>query len=146
MAKAVKSVVKGAVNVVKGVVKAVGSIVSGVVKAVGKVVSTVVNFVASPFLGALGVPDASSKTSEEQRQQGVLIQTQGSYVNLPVIYGYRKIAGTVVYAETGAEENKYLWVAYALAEGPVEGLREVFIDDVQMPADTAGKLNAGQIF
>ena len=145
MAKAVKSVVKGVTNVVKGVVKAVGSVVSGVVKAVGKVVSTVVNFVASPFLGALGVPDVSTKTSEEQRQQGVLVQAQGSYSDIPVVYGYRKIAGTVVYAETGSEDNKYLWVAYALAEGPVEGLREVFIDDVQMPADLAGRLNAGQI-
>ena len=145
MAKAVKSVVKGVVNVVKGVVKAIGSVVTGVVKAVGKVVTSVVNFVASPFMNALGIPDATTKTTEETRQQGVLVQTQGSYVDLPVVYGYRKIAGTVVYAETGAEENKYLWVAYALCEGTVEGLRELTIDDVQMPADTAGKLNAGQI-
>ena len=144
MSKQIKKLGNSVTKVVKGVVKAVGSIVTGVVKAVGKVVTSVISFVASPF-GSLGIPDASSKTSEEQRQQGVLIQTQGSYTNLPVVYGYRKIAGTVVYVETGSEDNKYLWVAYALCEGTIEGLREVFIDDVQMPADTAGKLNAGQI-
>jgi hypothetical protein len=145
MAKQVKKAVSGVVNVVKSVVKAVGSVVSGVVKAVGKVVSAVVNFVASPFMGMFGVPDAPTDSAESQRQQGVLIQQQGSNVNIPVIYGFRKVAGTVVFAETGSTNNQYLWVAYVMAEGLVEGLRELYIDDNLLPADTAGRLNAGQI-
>ena len=145
MAKQVKKAVSGVVNVVKSVVKAVGSIVSGVVKAVGKVVSAVVNFVASPFMGLFGTPDAPSDQAEAARQQGVLIQQEGSNVNIPVVYGYRKIAGTVVFAETGSTNNQYLWVAYVMAEGLVEGIREIYIDDNVLPADTAGRLNAGQI-
>jgi len=143
MAKAVKSVVSGVVKVVKSVVKAIGSVVTGVVKAVGNVVSAVVNFVVSPFMGVFGSPDAPGDAAEAQRQQGVLLQQEGSNVNVPVVYGHRKVGGTVVFAETGSVNNKYLYVAYVFSEGPVEGVKEVWIDDIQLPADTGGRINAG---
>jgi Putative phage tail protein len=132
-------------NAVSGVVKAVVNVVSSVVKAVVNVVSSVINFIAQPFMGLLGgMGDMPNAASEAERQQGVLIQRAGSVVNIPVIYGYRKVGGTVTFAETGSTDNKYLWVAYVFSEGPVEGLREVFIDDFQMPADIVGLLNSGQ--
>lgn len=145
MAKQVKKAVKSVVNVVKKVVKAVGSVVTGVVKAVGKVVAAVVNFVASPFMGMFGVPSAPGETAEQARQQGVLLQQEGSNVAIPVIYGLRRVGGTVTFAETGSTNNQYLWVAYVFSEGVVEGLREIYIDDNSLPPDTAGRLNAGQI-
>lgn len=133
------------VKAVKSVVKAVVGVVTGVVKAIGSVVSAVINFVASPFMGLFGVPDVPSDTGESQRQQGILVQQQGSNVDIPVVYGYRKLAGAVVYAETGSTNNQYLWVAYVFAEGLVEGLREVFIDDNQLPNTIVANLNAGQV-
>ena len=145
MAKKVKKAFKSVTNVVKSVVKAVGSVVTGVVKAVGKVVSAVVNFVASPFMGMFGIPSAPNDSAEAQRQQGVLLQQEGSNIDIPVIYGLRKVGGAVVFAETGSTNNQYLWVAYVMSEGVVEGLRELYIDDNALPADTAGRLNAGQI-
>jgi hypothetical protein len=141
MSKVFKAVGKAVTSVVKGVVKAVTS----VVKAVVNVVSSVINFVAQPFMGMLGgMPDVPNAASEVERQQGVLIQTQGSNINVPVVYGYRKIAGTVVFAETGSSNNKYLYVAYVFSEGVVEGLREVFLDDWQLPGALTANLNAGQ--
>ena len=137
-------VFKAVGNAISGVVKAVGNIVSGVVKAIGKVVTAVVNFVASPFMSLFGVPDAPGASQEAERQQGVLVQRQGSNVNLPLIYGYRRAAGIVVYAETGADNNKYLWVAYAMCEGVVEGLHQLFIDDNQLPSSIVCRLNAGE--
>jgi hypothetical protein len=131
------------VKAVKGVVKAVGNIVKGVIKAVGNIVSAVVDFVLSPFMGIFGVPDMPSDAAEAERQQGVLVQRQGSNVNIPVVYGFRKIGGIVTFAETGEENNKYLWVAYTLCEGPVEGLYELFIDDHQLDSDVVRNLNAG---
>jgi len=133
------------VKAVKSVVKAVVGVVTGVVKAIGSVVSAVINFVASPFMGLFGVPDMPSDTSESSRQQGILVQQQGSNVDIPVVYGYRKLAGAVVYVETGSTNNQYLWVAYVFAEGLVEGLREVFIDDNQLPNTIVADLNAGKI-
>jgi hypothetical protein len=140
--KAVKSVGKAVTSVVKGVVKAVTS----VVKAVVNVAASVINFIAQPFMGLFGgKPDIPDAGAEAQRQQGVLIQTQGSNINIPVIYGYRKVGGAVVFAETGSTNNRYLYVAYVFAEGLVEGLREVFIDDWQLPVNLTADLNAGQV-
>lgn len=129
----------GVVRAIKKVVKAVAKVVSGVVKAIGKVVSAVINFVASPFMSLFGVPDGAQ--AEADRQEGVLVQTEGSNINVPVVYGYRKVGGTVTYAETGSNDNKYLWVAYVFAEGKVEGLHEVFIDDYQLPGSVVSQMN-----
>lgn len=140
MSKAVKAVGKAVSGVVKGVVKAVGS----VVKAVVNVVADVINFVAQPFMGLLGgAPDMPSAGDEAAKQQGVLLQRQGSNVHIPVVYGYRKVGGIVTFAETGSTNNRYLWVAYVFSEGPVEGLREVFIDDNQLENSYVAQLNAG---
>jgi hypothetical protein len=149
MSKVVKAVGKAVSSTVKAVGKVVTSVVKAavrVVKAVIDVVASVVAFVAQPFMGMLGgAPDVPDAGKEAERQQGVLVQTQGSNIHVPVIYGYRKVGGTVVFAETGSTNNKYLYVAYVFSEGPLEGLREVFIDDWQLPVEPTGSLNAGQV-
>lgn len=142
---AFSGVAKAVTNVVGGVVKAVGSIVSGVVKAVGNVLSAVVNFVASPFMGLFGMPDTPSNNTEAERITGVLVQRQGTNVNIPVVYGFRKVAGTVVFAETGSDNNKYLWVAYVLSEGPCEGVHQVWINDILIPNANVIQLNNQQL-
>lgn len=141
MSGVVKAIKKGVKSIVKGVTK----IVKGVVKAVVGVVKSVVNFIAQPFLGLLGgMPSMPDAATEADRQQGVTVTTQGSNVNLPVVYGYRQVGGTITFAETGSDNNRYLWVAYALSEGPVEGLREIYIDDNQLPANVIPLLNNGR--
>ncbi len=120
-------VFKAVGDFVGGAVKAVVKAVSSVVKAVVNVVSSVINFVAQPFMGLLGgMPDMPNAAAEADRQQGVLIQRTGSNVNIPVIYGYRKVGGIVTFAETGSTNNRYLYVAYVFSEGIVEGLRRVY--------------------
>ena len=106
----------------------------------GKVISSVMNFATQALLGVFGmkIPEIPS-TPDTIR--GVLVQTTGSDVHVPVVYGYRKVAGTVVYAETGSKDNKYLYVAYVFSEGVVEGLHEIFIDDYQLPATIIPDLN-----
>jgi hypothetical protein len=131
-------------NAVSGVVKAVGSIVKGVVSAVGSVVSGVLNFVMSPFLGLFGLPSMPDINQQNQTIQGVTLQRQGTDQQIPVIYGFRKVGGVVTFAETGSDSNKYLWVAYVLSEGPVEGLREIWINDIPVGAGNIPNLNAGQ--
>jgi len=139
-------IVRAVTNVVSSVVKAVVNVVSSVVKAVINVVADVINFVASPFMGLLGgignVPDAGAETA---RQDGVLIQKTGSREWIPIVYGYRKTAGKVIFAETGSTNNQYLWVAYVFSEGPVEGINEVWLDDTQLSATVVQQLNAGAI-
>ena len=119
---------KGAVN-----------IVTGVFKAVGKVVNAVLDFVLQPFLGNMDTPNVN----ESARQQGVLVQQEGSNVNIPVVYGFRKVGGIVTFAETGSTDNKYLYVAYVFSEGLVEGLYEIYIDDNLLPGIGVQELNSG---
>lgn len=134
-------VVKTIKKVVKGIVKAV----VGVVKAVVNVVSSVVSFITQPFMGLFGgMPGAPDAAGEADRQQGVLVTRNGSTINIPVVYGLRRVGGAITFAETGADDNKYLWVAYALAEGPIEGLFDLSIDDNQLAAKYIPLLNNGQ--
>ena len=126
-------------------ISSIGKAISGVVNAVVNAVSSIVNMIASPFMGLLGgMPDMPDSNAESQRQQGVLLQRSGSIESIPIIYGYRKVGGIVTFVETGSDNNQYLWVAYVMSEGCVEGLREVFIDDVQLDSKYIQQLNAGQ--
>lgn len=145
MSKVVKAVTGAVSSAVSGVVKAVGSIVGGVVKAVGSVVSAVVNFVASPFMGMFGMPDVPTNDSESNRITGVLVQKSGTNVSVPVVYGYRKVGGIITFAETGSDNNKYLWVAYVLSEGQCEGVREIWINDTQIPSSNIPGINNQQM-
>jgi len=138
-------VFKAVSNVVSGVVNAVGSIVSGVISAVGSVVSGVLNFVLSPFLGLFGMPSAPDIGNQSQTIQGVTVQKEGGDVAIPIVYGFRKVGGIVTFCETGSDNNKYLWVAYVLSEGPVEGLRELWINDIQIGASNIPNLNNGNL-
>jgi hypothetical protein len=140
MSKAVEAVG----NFVGGVVKGVVNAVVGVVKAVVGVVSSLVSMVVQPFMGLMGgMPDIGN-AQEADRQQGVLVQQNGGgAVAVPVVYGFRKLAGITTFAETGATNNKYLWVVYTFAEGPVNGLRELYLNDESLPATMIASLNAG---
>ena len=134
-------VVKTIKKVVKGIVKAV----VGVVKAVVNVISSVVSFITQPFMGLFGgMPDGLDAAGEADRQQGVLVTRNGSTVSIPVVYGLRRVGGTITFAETGANNNQYLWVAYGLSEGPIEGLFDLFIDDNQLASKYIPLLNNGQ--
>ena len=121
----------------------------GATKVGEKIVSAVVDVVTKPFLEMFGIGQVPTVNDEAQRQQGVLIQRIGGNSNVPVIYGFRAVAGNVVYAETGPESstpaNKYLWVAYVFCEGPVEGLRTLAIDDNELPERFIQDLNAGYV-
>jgi len=133
LVKAAKKVVKGVVNVVKGVVKAVVD-----------VVSSVVNFVTQPFMAQGPGTDPASEAS---RQLGVTVtKPAGGDTNIPIVYGMRQVGGNIIFYTTGSNDNKYLWVVYALSEGPIEGIYDISIDDEDITTSTLiSSLNAGAI-
>lgn len=115
----------------------------GATKVGEKAVNAVMDFVLQPFMPKL--PDMPDGAAAAEREQGVLLQRQGSTVSIPVVYGYRKLGGIVTYAETGSTSNKYLYVTYVFCEGAIEGLREVYIDDWLLPVSQVGQLNGGSL-
>jgi hypothetical protein len=116
----------------------------GATKVGDKIVNKVLEFVTKPFLGAFGVPNDGAGNA--QREEGVVITKQGGgTVNIPVVYGFRQVGGVITFATTGSDKNKYLWVAYVLSEGPVEGIHQLLIDDNDITTpEIIGALNRGE--
>ena len=116
----------------------------GMTKAGDKLVNKVMDFVLKPFLGAFGVPNDGGGNAA--REEGVVITKRGGGTEaIPVVYGFRQVGGVITFATTGADKNKYLWVAYVLSEGAVEGVHSVFIDDNDITSpEVIGALNRGE--
>jgi hypothetical protein len=117
----------------------------GMTKVGEKIVNKVMDFVTKPFLGALGgMPDAGAYDSN--REEGVVITKRGGGTEqIPIVYGFRQVGGIITFATTGSDRNRYLWVAYSLSEGPVEGIHSLFIDDNDVTqASLIGALNRGE--
>lgn len=128
------------------VIAQVAQVVAPIIKAITPTKASTVTYQQTPFLGSnVGATNPSvNPIAESARQQGVLLTTAGSIQDIPIVYGYRKVGGKITFAETGSVNNQYLWVAYVLSEGTVEGLREILIEDTYLPSNTAEKLNNGQ--
>lgn len=116
----------------------------GATKIGNNIINKVLDFVTKPFLGAFGAPDAGQYSAE--REEGVVITKRGGGTEqIPVVYGFRQVGGIITFATTGSDRNKYLWVAYVLSEGPVEGIHSLFIDDNDVTqTNLIGALNRGE--
>ena len=133
-----KSFFKKIGNIFGDIVSGIGNIISGIVSGVVKLVTNVVD----GFLGAFGfsfdLPEYDSPTAFQNENQGILLNTQSAVRGLPVIYGIRQAGGTRVYMGTGGDNNKYLYVILAVAEGEIDGYTKVFINDEEQTLLDAG--------
>jgi hypothetical protein len=62
-------------------------------------------------------------------ERGLLVNKQSNDANIPVIYGERLTGGTRVFMETSGTDNTYLYMAIVLAEGEVNDITEIRVDD-----------------
>jgi len=64
---------------------------------------------------------------------GVLINKESNIEPIPVIYGERRVGGVRVFVSTkdvsGGAKNEFLYIALAMAEGEVESITNIYIDD-----------------
>jgi len=65
---------------------------------------------------------------------GVLVNKESNIEPIPVIYGERRVGGVRVFVSTknapGGDPNEFLYIALAMAEGEVESIYDLYIDDV----------------
>ena len=115
------SVGKGISRGVKSITRSVGKFVSKVFKDIGSAISSI-------FSGWIPTPDAPS-----YEDAGVTVTKQGSNVNIPVVYGFRRVGGTVIFAETNGDNNKYLYVVYVLSEGACKRAYRLFVEGHEIP-------------
>lgn len=136
-------------DVLGGVGDFVGDIIGDVGDFIGDIVGGAINFIGNitnGFLGMLGMsfdmPEYETPSSFEVMQQGILVNKQSAVSGIPVVYGRRRVGGTRVFIDTVGDKNQYLLVCLALAEGEIEGIDKVYIDDyeVEFP-DRSGSNN-----
>jgi len=62
-------------------------------------------------------------------ERGLLVNKQSNDANIPVIYGERLIGGTRVFLETSGTDNQYLYSVIVMAEGEINDITEIRVDD-----------------
>lgn len=126
-----KSVKKAFKKVVKGVTK----VFKGVTKIIGKVFSAVGSFVSGLMGGMFDTPDMGSVDQATANNEGVLLNRTGTTYNIPVVYGQRRVGGTIAFMATDGSRNENLYMAVILSEGEIEAIDDVYIDGINTTTD-----------
>ena len=107
-------------------------IVSKAKKIVKKVVKTVVKVVQKAISWLIPIPDIPDFGSGDfdEFEKGILLNKQSNDASIPVIYGERLVGGTRVFLDSGGgTSNQYLYMAIVMAEGEINSIEEIRIDD-----------------
>ena len=93
-------------------------------------VSFIINLAVSWAIGEVAKDKQEQAIAEaEARHAGTLLNTRSNVANLPVIYGQRKVGGTIVFTATSGSDNTYLYIVLALCEGEVEEIGDIYLND-----------------
>lgn len=65
---------------------------------------------------------------EKSRDRDVKLAVEMSSKYLPVVYGVRKIPGIPVFADTPSNDPDTIYIVYAICEGEIEALYDIYID------------------
>jgi hypothetical protein len=115
--------------------------------AIGKAVAKFVPFL-SPILSIISIvstaitwlrkpddPEFNFDTTPENIAKGVLVNKTSANGQIPIIYGTRKVGGTIVFLETSGTDNQYLYMAFVLGEGEINDITKIFINDNEVTFD-----------
>ena len=125
-----------------------GSVFSAISKIVsspiGKIVAKAIPFL-SPILSTISIvstaltwlrkpdePEFNFDTTAENIAKGVLLNKTAANGQIPIIYGTRKVGGTLAFLETSGTDNQYLYMALILGEGEIDDITSIFINDNQV--------------
>lgn len=117
-------------------IKIIKKTIKKAIDLVGKVVGGLVSAITSPFGMNIDVPDYDIGEDQSQAIQGVLLNKDSAIANIPVVYGERQVGGIRVFVSTNGTDNKYLYVAFVMAEGQINAFNKLVIDDNEVPLDS----------
>ena len=128
-----------------------GSIIKRIIKPIAKIVpiffgNPLVKLGTTLFLSWIlrpKVPDIPDFGTNEfdDFEKGILFNKQSNDSNIPIIFGERLTGGTRVFMETSGTDNKYLYMAIVMAEGEINDIEEIRVDD--KPVTWASTLSNG---
>ena len=99
---------------------------TGTAIAIGVAVVVVGAYAGSQLLGALKMDFPDDLSAQAQT---ALSNQQGSTNPLPVIYGERRVGGTPIFYHVSGEDNEFLHIVYAIAEGEISGVKQVYLNN-----------------
>ena len=99
---------------------------AGAVIAIGVATVVVGAYAGSQLLGALKMDFPDDLSAQAQT---ALSNQQGSTNPLPVIYGERRVGGTPIFYHVSGEDNEFLHIVYAIAEGEISGVKQVYLNN-----------------
>ena len=125
---AVANAATSAYNAVTG--SALGTILSNIMPWLGPILNVIsIISVAITWLRKPDEPDFNVDTTPENRAKGVLVNKTSANAQIPVIYGTRKVGGTIAFMETSGTDNEFLYMIMALAEGEIDDITTIYIND-----------------
>jgi len=77
------------------------------------------------------MPDIPDFDTTSAKTDGVLVNKRSSSAGIPVIYGLRKVGGTLVFVETSSN-NEFLYLVLVLGEGQINACKKIFLDDIEI--------------
>jgi len=101
----------------------------------GDIIDEAIDFIGDVVDSAIGwlkpdieIPDFGTGDFDET-EKGILLNKQSNDASIPIIYGERLVGGTRVFIETSGTDNTYLYVALVMAEGEINNITEIRVDD-----------------
>jgi hypothetical protein len=104
----------------------IGAVIEAVMAFVGSV-GTFLRYAGYVYMGVSSYQNYKAGKALQRASQEILLTKYGTGGGIPVVYGTRRVGGTVVFMET--VNNKELFVVYALAVGEVEDIGDLRIDN-----------------
>ena len=110
------------------------SIARPITKVFGFLNNPVVALITTLAIGWLFRPKTPEQpdfgvTDFDNFEKGLLVNKQSNDATIPVVYGERLVGGTRVFVETSGSDNVYLYVCLVLAEGEINDITEIRVDD-----------------
>jgi len=94
--------------------------------AIGAVATVIAVYAGTQLIGAMKMDFADDMSAQAQ---SALANQQGSTNPLPVIYGKRRVGGTPIFYHVSGDNNEFLHVVYAIAEGEIQGVSQVYLNN-----------------
>lgn len=81
------------------------------------------------WLAGAVTPDIPSFGSSA-RDTSILANVSSNVAKIPIIYGTRRVGGIRVFHGVSGTANEHYWRVFALSEGEIAGIDDVYLDDV----------------
>ena len=90
----------------------------------------------------MAISALSPKPSFSGASRGYQVNSRGSALDQPVIYGKARVGGAIVYDESTGNNNKFLHRIIAVAGHEVESFDEIYINDEVVTIDGSGNVTS----